>query len=278
MRPDTRLVGLLLLIGVCAYMAVAAFAYFQQSRYVFFPSRDVSVTPEHLGMSYETVRISTSDGLSLDAWYVPTEPHRGVLLFLHGNAGNISHRLESLRVFHDLGLSTLIIDYRGYGRSEGRPGEPGIYRDADAAWTYLVNERGVSPDSIVVFGRSLGGAVATWLAKRYAPRALIIESTFTSIPDLGAELYPLMPVRLLARIRFDALSRIARAECPVLVVHSREDEIVPFSHGERLYEAASPPKDFLELHGSHNDAMFMSGNQYIESLGAFLSRHLGGGG
>jgi fermentation-respiration switch protein FrsA (DUF1100 family) len=274
-----RSLGLLLLIGFGAYLVVVVLTYFLQPRYVFFPSRQIAATPGQLGIKYETTSIRTSDGLSLDGWYVPTEQrHRGVLLFLHGNAGNISHRLDSLMIFRDLGLSTLIIDYRGYGRSEGRPGEAGTYRDADAAWSYLVNERGVSPDSIVVFGRSLGGAVATWLAERYAPRALIVESTFTSVPDLGAELYPYLPVRLLARIRFDALSRIGRAKCPVLVVHSRDDEIVPFSHGLRLYEAASPPKDFVELHGGHNDAMLTSRRQYIEAMDAFLSEHLGSGG
>jgi fermentation-respiration switch protein FrsA (DUF1100 family) len=274
-----RSLGLLLLIGIGTYLLVAVLTYLLQPRYVFFPSRQIAATPAQLGIEYETTSIRTSDGLSLDGWYVPTEQrHRGVLLFLHGNAGNISHRLDSLMIFRDLGLSTLIIDYRGYGRSEGRPSEAGTYLDADAAWSYLVNERGVSPDSIVVFGRSLGGAVATWLAERYAPRALIVESTFTSVPDLGAELYPYLPVRLLARIRFDALSRISRANCPVLVVHSRDDEIVPFSHGVRLYEAASPPKDFVELHGGHNDAMLTSGRQYIEALDAFLSEHLGSGG
>ncbi len=273
-----RVLGLLLLTGAVLYLAVAALAYLLQSRYVFLPTRDLTATPGHLGLPYETVRIRTSDGLLLYGWYIPADQPRGVLLFFHGNAGNISHRLESLAIIRDLRLSTLIVDYRGYGRSEGRPGESGTYRDAEAAWSYLVKERGVPQDSIVVFGRSLGGAVATWLSEHYYPKALIVESTFTSIPDMGAELYPFMPVRLLARLHYDALDRISRVRCPVLVVHSRQDEIVPFHHGQKLYEAASPPKDFLELHGGHNEAFLMSGRRYMEALDTFLTKHLGSGG
>lgn len=149
--------------------------------------------------------------------------------FLHGNAGNISHRLDSLRIFHGLGLDVLILDYRGYGRSEGRPSEEGTYRDARAASRYLVEARGVAPERIVVFGRSIGAAIAAALAVEQRPAALILESGFTSVPDLAADLYPWLPARRLARLHYDTRARLPHVTVPVLIVHSRDDEIISFS-------------------------------------------------
>lgn len=262
-----------LLVAAAVYGGLAALLYVFQERFVFFPTADMAESPAVLGLAYEEVRFPASDGLSLHGWYLPGDASAPVLLFFHGNAGNVSHRLESLAIFHRLGLNTLIIDYRGYGRSEGSPSEAGTYRDAEAAWRYLRNERGLGPDEIVLFGRSLGAAVATWLATEVEPAALIIESAFTSVPDMAAKLYPYLPARLLARIRYDTESRIARVNCPVLIAHSRDDEIVPFENARRLHAAASQPKRLLEMRGRHNDGFLVSGEDYLNGLESFLRAH-----
>jgi fermentation-respiration switch protein FrsA (DUF1100 family) len=264
-----------LFIAVAAYLGLALLLYTLQERFVFLPTRDMGETPEVLGLAYQDVRFPASDGIVLDAWFVPGNASAPTVLFFHGNAGNISHRLDSLAVFHRLGLNTLIVDYRGYGRSQGRPSEAGTYRDAEAAWRYLRTARGLVPRDIVLFGRSLGAAVATRLATEVHPAALIIESTFTSVPDLAAKLYPFLPGRLLARIRYDTKARIAHVDCPVLIVHSRDDEMIPFEQAERLYAAAREPKRLLALHGRHNDAFLTSAAEYRRGLTAFLNAYAG---
>jgi len=198
-----------------------------------------------------------------------------VILFCHGNAGNISHRLESIQVFHRLGLSTFIFDFRGYGQSEGRPTEQGTYLDAEAAWHYLVRERQMSPTEIIIFGRSLGGSIAAWLAQDHTPKALIIESTFTSVRDIAAELYPYLPVRWLCRFNYNAMDYLHQLNCPVLIVHSRDDEMISFSHGRRLFETANEPKEFLEIMGTHNEGFMTSAKRYEDGLDSFISKHAG---
>jgi fermentation-respiration switch protein FrsA (DUF1100 family) len=210
----------------------------------------------------------------LHGWYLPTADARGTLLFLHGNAGNVSHRLDSLRIFHDLGLAVLIIDYRGYGRSEGKPSEQGLQQDALAAWNHLVDVRGETPARIVVFGRSLGASLAAWLAAHRPVAGLILESAFISVPELAAELYWWLPARRLARLRHDTLNAVARVQAPVLVAHSPDDEIIPYRHGRALYEAAPSAKQFLQLRGDHNSGFLLSGTDYVHGLAAFLDRIL----
>ena len=264
----------LLLVIAAGYLLVVAAVYVMQPRLLYLPnlpSRALGATPRDLGLDYEDVRLQTEDGVSLHGWHVPAAG-AGTLLFFHGNAGNVSHRLGSIKVFHDLGLSVLIVDYRGYGESEGRPTEAGTYRDAEAAWRYLTEVRGVPAGNIVVFGRSLGGAVAAWLAARTRPAALIVESAFTSVPDLGQELYPWLPVRWLSRFDYATIRYIADVRAPVLVVHSRDDEIAPFHHGEAIFAAAPQPRTLLELAGTHNDAFVRSEQQYIAGLREFLAQ------
>jgi fermentation-respiration switch protein FrsA (DUF1100 family) len=256
-----------------AYIAFAGFLFIFQSNYVYYPERVLSNDPGSIGLSFEAISFETSDGVKLSGWFIPSDNARGVILFCHGNAGNISHRLESIQIFHRLGLAVFIFDYRGYGRSEGEPSESGTYKDAEAAWQYLVEERKVGPDRIVIFGRSLGGAVAAWLAQSRTPGALILESTFTSVPDIAAKLYPYLPVRLLLRFKYDTAGYLDKVSCPVLIVHSREDEIMPFGHGQRLFERAMEPKKFLEISGSHNEGFITSGKRYEEGLNAFISEH-----
>ena len=271
-------VSLAVLIAGGVYTAFAALLFFGQDRLLFLPEipgRQIVVTPEAAHLPYEDVTLNTADGQTLDGWLVPVEAPRATVLFCHGNAGNISDRLDSLLVFHDLHLTTLIFDYRGYGRSTGQPSEAGTYRDAEAAWRYLTEDRHLSPEQIVLFGRSLGAAIAAELATHHHPAALIIESAFTSVPDMAARQYPYFPARWLARLHYSTLDYLRNVSCPVLVVHSREDDIIPFSNGERLYAAAPEPKQFLVLHGDHNTGFLASRDTYVAGLDAFLHDALG---
>lgn len=254
------------------YIVIAGLLYLYQDQLVYFPERALTATPAQAGLAYEPVRFTSADGVALSGWFIPAPKARATLLFCHGNAGNISHRLESIRQFHQLGLNVFIFDYRGYGASEGVPTEAGTYRDAEAARRYLVEARGVAPEHIVYFGRSLGAAIAAWLATQHPPRALIVESAFTSVPDFGAEIYPWLPVRLIARLRYPTREYLRSVQAPVLVVHSRDDEIVSFRHAEKLYESANSPKELLEIRGGHNDGFLVSGAQYTRRLDDFLRR------
>lgn len=264
----------ILLTAVFVYGLFLLFLYFYQGRMLFLPnlpSRAVERSPSAVGLAYEPVDLLTSDNIHLDGWFIPAPENRGVILFCHGNAGNISHRLDSLLLFHRMGFSTLIFDYRGYGRSQGRPSEAGTYLDVEAAWKYLTRERSIAPSRIILLGRSLGAAVAVHQAVVHPPRALIVESCFTSIPDIAAELYPFLPVRWLSRLEYNVQKKLQRVSCPVLVVHSRDDEIIPFRHGRALYAAANEPKQFLELRGGHNEGFLLAGQTYTQELDRFLS-------
>jgi fermentation-respiration switch protein FrsA (DUF1100 family) len=260
------------------YAVLAGALFFYQPNLLYFPdmpTREIEVTPGDIGLDFEPLTLATRDNEQLDAWLVPADSARGVVLFCHGNAGNISHRLESIRQFHELGLSVLIFDYRGYGQSSGKPTEKGTYRDADAAWHYLVEQHGIPPERIVLFGRSLGASIAADLATRQAAAAVILESAFTSVPDVAAKFYPWLPVRWLSRYRYDTEKKLANIHSPVLIVHSRDDEIIEYANGERLFAAANEPKQFLELRGGHNDGFMVSGKAYIQGLDAFLDKVLG---
>jgi hypothetical protein len=234
------------------------------------PGRTLAMTPTDARMDYEDVAIETVDGVTLHGWFIVGQSSQ-VLLFFHGNAGNISHRLASIRQFRNLGFSVLIIDYRGYGQSDGRPTESGIYRDADAAWRYLTETRGVRPNDVVIFGRSLGASVAARLATQQQPLALIVESSFTSVPDIAQELCPWLPVRWLIRLSHATRDYVRDVRCPVLIVHSRDDEIIPFHHGQAIFAAAPEPRTLLPLRGTHNDAFLRDERSYIEGLSTFLT-------
>ena len=264
----------IVIIIASVYIIFAGFLFIFQSHYVYYPVRPLSADPASIGLNFESISFETADRVKLSGWFIPGENARGVVLFCHGNAGNISHRLESIQIFHQLGLDIFIFDYRGFGQSEGKPTEQGTYQDAEAAWQYLTEERQVNPNKVIVFGRSLGGAVASWLAQRHTPGALIIESTFTSLPDIAARLYPYFPVRLLSRFKYNTAEYLDRINCPVLIVHSRDDEIMPFSHGQRLFEMAKEPKRFLEISGTHNEGFIISGKRYEEGLNTFVSEYM----
>lgn len=274
-------------IAAAVYVGLCILLFFRQSHMVYFPLAPVMQKPSDVGLAYESVALMTADGVRLAGWYVPCERARGTVLICHGNGGNIGDRLHPIGLFHELGLTVLIFDYRGYGESAGKPSEEGTYQDALAAWQYLTAKRNTAPEKIVIFGRSLGGAVAAGLAERItpaasavpaacaAPAALILEATFTSIPDMGAKIYPWLPIRLLSRYRYDTLARLERLHCPVLIVHSRDDDMIPFEQGRKLFAAAHEPKSFFELTGDHNEGEVLTAPAYRQALDAFLTDRLG---
>jgi fermentation-respiration switch protein FrsA (DUF1100 family) len=257
------------------YGCIVGLVFAFQSHLVYYPQigRELMATPVARGLAFEDLKLETEDGETLAAWWVPAENARGVVLLFHGNAGNISHRLDYLTMFNGLRYSTLILDYRGYGLSTGAPSEEGTYRDASAAWRHLTEARGIAEHDIVILGESLGAAVGSWLAARHTPRALVLASAFTSVDDLGAEVYWFLPVRFISRFRYDNRANLAAIRAPVLIVHSANDDIVPFAHGEALYRAAREPKAFLELSGGHNDGFIYMRGEWIQALAEFLERH-----
>jgi len=251
------------------------FLFFFQSVYIYRPVSEIINTPDHVGLSYEDVHFEMGDGVKLNGWLIPSEKPKGVILFCHSNMANISYYLDSVQVFQRLGLGTFIFDYPGYGQSEGKTTEQGTYLAAEAAWRYLVRNQKVSPDEIIVLGRSLGGAIGSWLAKGHNPKALIVESAFTSFRDIGAKHFPYLPVKLIARYNYNTVEYVRQVKCPILIIHSRDDEIVPYSHGRRLFDSANEPKAFLEISGMHNDGFITSGKQYTNGLNTFITKHVG---
>lgn len=254
-----------------AYWGLGIILYFMQPKFLYHPVREVPYTPGELGLDFEKVVFSSSDGLRLTGWYVPAQNAKFTLLFCHGNGGNMMHRLDSINLFYNLGLNCFIFDYRGYGSSEGKTSEQGTYLDAAAAYEWLTDNKKISPNNIVAFGRSLGGSIAAQLASRFEIKALVIESTFTSYVDIGEKFYPYMPVRWFAAFSYRTIDYIKDVRCPVMIIHSRSDEIVPFEFALELYEKANEPKEFVEIFGSHNDGFLVSGETYKKAWTKWLA-------
>lgn len=224
------------------------------------------------GLEHEDVHFTASDGTKLHGWYIPHPQPKAVVLFAHGNAGNITHRELLLRAMHNrLKLSVLIFDYRGYGHSEGSPTERGVLDDARAARTWLAQKTGLKETDLVLMGESLGGAVAVDLAADGGARGLILENTFTSLPEVGAYHYSWLPVRLFMRSKLDSLSKIGKYHGPLLMVHGNSDTIVPIAFGRRLFEAANEPKQLVVIpHGNHNDGrtptFYTAAEKFLDTL------------
>lgn len=260
--------------GAAAYVLVCLCTFFLQDRLIYFPGGPPATDPSAVGLAFEERFAVTADGLRLHAWWIPSKERSGTVLVSHGNAGNIGDRLHLARSFRAMGFDVLLYDYRGYGRSEGRPSEEGTYLDAEAAWQLAVTELGVRPDELVLYGESLGAAVAIELARRRPAAALVAESAFTSIADVGARAYPFLPVRLLARHHYASIEKIAALELPLLLLHSPEDELVPFEHAEHLRDAASGRAELVRTTGGHNDGGFSARSELAAEVARFLAASL----
>jgi uncharacterized protein len=243
---------------------------------VYFPSTHMAANGTELGRPVEDVFLTTRDGVRINGWFYPASLRSSrshlVLLLLHGNAGNITHRLDCYQLWLELGVNVFALDYRGFGLSQGRPSEDGTYLDAAAACAWLV-ARGFQPGQIVALGESLGGGVASELVLNAGLGGLVLQSSFTNIPDLGAELYPWLPVRWLAKTRYDTLSRLPGIHCPVLIMHSRTDTLIPFHHAERNFAAANNPKTLWEIRGDHDNALDAGRAVYKTGLENYLVQH-----
>lgn len=242
--------------------------------FIFFPDPTIAATPDSVGLSYENVFFKTADGVRLNGWFIPGPDPSKMMIYFHGNGGNIGHRVEKLRLIHDkLGLSIFIFDYRQYGRSEGAVSEEGTYRDAEAALKYVRSRTNLLHHRIIYFGESLGSAVAVDLAVKDPPRAMVLESPLTSIHDMARAKLPYLPVGFLISDKYDSLSKIRKIHVPLLILHGDRDGVVPFEQGRRLFEAANPPKEFYTIPGAnHNDIYVVGGQTYWNAWKHFLDR------
>lgn len=258
------------------YLLLVALLWFAESRLIYFPGeRSLISPPASLDLRAERVLFHTEDSVPLVGWVMPAAVDSSGywLLICHGNAGNLSQFDRPLHYagFRRLGLNLLAFDYRGYGESGGVATERGLYRDVAAAYRYLTESRGVAPGRIIVFGHSLGSAVAIDLASRAPVAGLIVEGALTSAVHRGQELYPFIPVRWIARSRFNSIDKMPAITAPKLFLHARRDEVIPLAHGRRLFEAASEPKTFVELDGGHGDAFDTDSARYFASIADFLA-------
>ncbi len=270
------------------------FPKFIEKRLIFHPDRsNDSTTPDVYGIEYDDVTFRTKDGLNLHGWFVPGKPpspdadlpagqlpadkagtDRHTLLWFHGNAGNINRRLDNIKMIYDrVPVNVFIIDYRQFGRSEGKISEKGTYIDARAALAYLHSRNDINNEKIIFFGRSLGSAVAVELAVKEKCRALILETPFTSIKEMGKKLYPFLPIHFLLRTKYDSLVKIGNIKVPILIMHGDKDELVPIEHGMELYEAANEPKEFYTIPGAgHNDTHIVGGDEYYDVIRNFVNK------
>ncbi len=256
------------------YLLILILMYLFQNSLLFMPSKEILQTPASAGLEAEDTWIQTEDGVTLHGWYFPNESAELVVILSHGNAGNISGRIAIAESLLKSNASVLIYDYRGYGQSEGSPSETGLNKDIDAVVSYLKEERGYSEWDMVMYGRSLGGAVAAYAASKYDVRGLVLDSAFLNLRAMIRDVYPFVPSSL-AKYRFptDEYVESLDPEMPVVVMHSPDDRIVKFEQGRKLYDLIEDPKLFIELRGGHNDNFFAS-RDLIEGVWAFYIRGL----
>ncbi len=260
---------------VCFYILLAAAVYFYQKRLIHVPFTKYVETPIDREIPFEPVVLQpSSENATLNGWLVEVPNSDYTVLLFGGNAGNMSYMIDTIEMFYQLGHTVFVYDYRGYGASKGKLSERAMYNDVRLAWNFLTETRQTSPNNIVLFGRSLGTAMASWAATEFDPAALIMESGFTSLADMGKIYYRWLPTNFMLRFRYDNLSRIPRVRCPTLFIHSPEDELIPYTHAERLYAATTSEKSFLTISGDHNYGYLNSGETYTTGIEEFLNQYV----
>lgn len=257
-------------ISLLALFVFNVYLYTALPQMVFHPTSDVDVTPSDWELTFEDVTLELKNKTKIHGWYLPNSEAKKTILFFHGNGGNISHRGDSLYIFHKLKLNVLIIDYPGYGNSKGRPSEKNLYESASSAWEFLLNNKKINPKNIIIFGRSLGGAIAVDLASKVKSGGLILESTFSSVRDVLKIIMPTQSNFIYLRYSMDSFKKIDKVDVPVLVIHSAEDEVIPFELGKKLFSAISSEKEFLQIQGSHNNGFMQSIQPYMQTLRRFI--------
>jgi fermentation-respiration switch protein FrsA (DUF1100 family) len=264
-----------------ARLSVLAAGFFlaacrMEDRFIFYPSATVALTPRDVGIDFKDVHFSTRDGVTLHGWYIPHRGARSTLVWFHGNAGNIGHRVENIKLLRDqVEVNIFIFDYRGYGRSQGRVSEEGTYRDGEAALELVKKQFGAEPNRTILFGRSLGAAVAAEMALRSPSQGLILESPFVSIREMARAVFPFLPIGPLLKTRYDTEEKVRKIKTPLLVLHGDRDEVVPFAQGKKVFAAAPEPKTFFTISGAgHNDTYLVGGDRYFEQLKNFVEATL----
>ena len=254
------LIGVLLAVGYVKYL---------ETTNIFFPVKGIEYSPDTINLNFEDVYIETQDKLKINGWFISNGEAKYTVLFLHGNAGNIGDRLDKIKLLYEAKANIFIIDFRGYGMSQGKPSEKGCYLDSQAAYQYLVNARKITPENIILYGESLGGAAAVDLASRVKVRGLILEGVFTKISDMVKITYPFIPSFLIS-VKFDSLAKIKNVEAAKLFIHSRDDGIVPLALAKKLYAETPGPKKFCEITGDHNNAFLDSKDSYSSAIEEFI--------
>jgi len=255
---------------IIAIVLLFGYAKFIELRGIFFPVKEIKLTPRFINLPFEDIYILTKDGLKINGWFIPNDNAKHTLFFCHGNAGNIANRLDKIAMLHRLGVNVFIIDYRGFGRSQGRPSEKGIYLDAQAAYDYLTANRKIKPEAIILYGESLGSAVVINLASEVKILALIAEGAFSSGKDMAKEIYPFLPAHLFS-YKFDSLTKIKRVSAAKLFIHSIADEVVPFRLAQKIFSTAGEPKHFVQLNGGHNTAFLDYPGEYSGAIISFIN-------
>ena len=256
-------------------LSYAAFLLLFENKIIFHPSRYPEGIWNPAGIPVEDIYFAAEDGVKLHGWFIPAPDAVATLLWFHGNAGNMSHRLDNIQRLALLNLNIFIFDYRGYGRSEGQPDEQGIYKDSRAAYKTAVGLDAVSVDTLFFFGRSLGGICAVETALKHPARGLILESVFTSASDMSRKVMPLIPLGWAIRSRLDAIGKVPHLKLPMLILHGTRDETVPYNLGRKLFDHAREPKTFYPIEGAgHNDTYIMGGRGYFNALNRFITETL----
>ena len=263
----------ILLIVIFIVIAFRVFFILLEQKGLYHPYKEIPETPKNLGITFEEFNFKTTDGQLLTGWFVPTKDAKVTVLYCHGNAGNIYHRLHKVKFFHEMGVNFFIFDYRGYGKSTGTPTEKGLYKDAQAAYDYLVSRNDVNKNKIVVYGKSLGGPVAADLCVNRQASALMLEGSFASVALRAQQLYPFLPMKFLIAQKYDTMAKVKNLRIPKLIAHGRQDEVISFRHGEVLFAAAAEPKQFLPFDGGHNDDVYVTSSAYKDELLKFLRRN-----
>lgn len=258
----------LVVIGLLLY---GGQLYLRQRSIIFRPTAEQFGTPCNLGLRFEEVFLERRVTEKMHAWWIPAAHAEHVIIFFHGTSGNMSHELRTLSYLHALGQNVLTIDYPGYGRSTGSPSQSGCFAAADAAWAFVTEQRHFTPDRVVVYGRSLGAAVAAYLASRWQCRGLVFQSGFTSVPDMAAKLYPFLPARWFVHTRLDAVKFVRECRCPVLVLHSETDEFVSFTMAQGVFDQARRRKKLVRLHGRHLSSQWQSDRRVLRAWRELLS-------
>ena len=265
-----KILFMIIQVALISYFILILLLSLFQEKMLFIPYKNITGTPSDLGMDFEDINFTAKDGTSLNGWFVPAQNAEYTVLFCHGNGGNISHRLDTIFLFNKLPVNFFIFDYRSYGKSNGVISEKGLYEDVAAAWNYLTENKKIAPEKIIIVGRSLGGAVAAQAAAQHSPGGLILEAAFTSLPEIAQEKMPIFPVSWMIKYKLSTIENLAKVKCPVLIIATLDDSIIPIRHGKKLFDKAPEPKTFVELTGDHDDCYFLCRTKYTEALTKFL--------